>query len=45
MRVWFIQVHGGATEQREDHTPLANVRLVCKEKSQPEGMVKFEAGD
>lgn len=45
MRVWFIKVHGGATGQKEDHTPLANVRLVCKEKSQPEGMVKFEAGD
>lgn len=35
-RVWFIQVHGRATEQREDHTPVANVRLLCKEKSQPE---------
>lgn len=30
------QVRGGATEQREDHTPVANVRSICKEESQPE---------
>lgn len=39
------QVHGGITEHRGDHTPLANVRLVSKEKMQPEDMVKFEASD